>query len=214
MKLFLHLLPFCLLTFTPVFAQDEEAETSPTPEKAAEATTEATPEPTPEPTPDEATMKAAEKLGEITGLKEQFASGFQSMMPMIVQQAERMQLDNEQRAQLLQIYRDWFNEDLDQQWMFDQSVLLYARSFSQGELEAIIEFYQTPAGKKALLVLPQLVQQGAELGMREAQSKQDELLERLKPFLESVKAEREVAEEEKPADSEETSESEETSTSN
>jgi len=212
MKRLLHLLPLCLLIASPIFAQDEETAASPSPAPATDSDAAAA---APEPTPDEATMEAARKLGEITGLKEQFASGFQSMMPMIVQQAQRMQLSNEQRAELLAIYRDWFNEDLDQQWMFDQSVLLYAKSFSKEELEAIIEFYETPAGKKALLVLPQLVQQGAELGMQEAQSKQDQLMKRLKPFLEGVQAEREeAAEETAPAESEKTSDSEEPAESN
>jgi hypothetical protein len=43
---------------------------------------------------------------------------------------------------------------------------LYAKEFTTEELEAILEFQKSPAGKKASRLMPSLVQQGMVLGQK------------------------------------------------
>ena len=52
------------------------------------------------------------------------------------------------------------------------------------EIEEVTNFYQTETGQKFLQKSPELMKLGAQIGMIEAQSKQTELLNRLKPFFE------------------------------
>ncbi len=54
-------------------------------------------------------------------------------------------------------------------------VKLYMESFSEAELRDLIAFYRTPTGKKALTVMPQLMQKGMALGMAKAQEHSAEL---------------------------------------
>jgi len=62
-------------------------------------------------------------------------------------------------------------------------ITLYAETFSEQEVHEIIAFYQTPIGQKFLEVSPDLVKQGAQIGMQEGIDKQPLLLERLEPFI-------------------------------
>lgn len=61
---------------------------------------------------------------------------------------------------------------------------LYVDAFTQQEIEGITKFFQTPIGQKYLKQSPELMKLGVKIGMDEAQSKQTQLLNRLKPFLE------------------------------
>ena len=56
-------------------------------------------------------------------------------------------------------------------------VKLYMESFSEAELRDLITFYRTPTGKKALTVMPQLMQKGMTIGMEKAQEHTAELQE-------------------------------------
>lgn len=57
----------------------------------------------------------------------------------------------------------------------------YSEAFTNEEIIKIIQFYQTPTGKKLLEKTPQLMQTGAQIAMQEA--KQSKLIERIRPFL-------------------------------
>jgi hypothetical protein len=52
---------------------------------------------------------------------------------------------------------------------------MYTEAFTEQELRDLIVFYRTPTGQKALTLLPELVSQGAQLGMIEARARQSEL---------------------------------------
>ena len=65
-----------------------------------------------------------------------------------------------------------------------QTKRLYSNAFTENEIEIMVEFYQTPTGQKFLKLAPDLMSQGAQIGMAEAQNKQAQLLNRVKPFLE------------------------------
>ncbi|MEZ6068091.1 MAG: DUF2059 domain-containing protein [Planctomycetaceae bacterium] len=129
-------------------------------------------------------LKAAETLAATMDLKKQMLGGFDAMKPVIDQQAQQLRLSPEDRTEFAQIYRDWFEQDLDHAAMGQQFVELYAEEFTEEELVQLNEFYQTPLGQKLLAATPKLAQAGALVGMQEAQSKQGMLLKRMEPFLE------------------------------
>ena len=60
---------------------------------------------------------------------------------------------------------------------------LYSNQFTVTEMNQIIEFYDTPIGQKLIQKSPELAKLGAQIGMTEAQNKQQQLLERITPFI-------------------------------
>lgn len=62
-------------------------------------------------------------------------------------------------------------------------VELYAQSFTAEELDELRTFYQTPTGKKALSLMPQLMNQGMMLGQEKVQARAQELNQRIAPII-------------------------------
>jgi hypothetical protein len=58
-------------------------------------------------------------------------------------------------------------------------VALYQRSFTEDELKALIAFYKTPVGKKAITIMPKLQMQGSQIAMAKVQSHMNELMQLL-----------------------------------
>ncbi len=131
-----------------------------------------------------------DELFKVMSIETQLASGFEAMLPMIEQIAADLKLDNEGKAELIDIFRTWFREDIDRDKIYQQMKQLYVQAFSDDEIREITAFYQTAIGKKFIEVLPNLMKDGAQIGMQEAQVKQAKLMTRLKPFLEKHKAEK------------------------
>jgi uncharacterized protein len=58
-------------------------------------------------------------------------------------------------------------------------VALYAKHFSEAELQQMIVFYSTPVGKKAISLMPMLQMQGTQLAMAKVQAHMNELMQLL-----------------------------------
>ncbi|WP_216611924.1 DUF2059 domain-containing protein [Vibrio sp. RE86] len=124
------------------------------------------------------------KLLEVMKIDDQMKGGFEAMLPTIHQLAARLQLSADETEELKNIYRDWFQNDVDRFYIGSQIADLYSDTFSQSEIEEIIQFYQTPTGRKLVNKSPELTKLGAQIGLEEAQRKQQQLLEKLTPFIE------------------------------
>ena len=124
-----------------------------------------------------------EKLFSIIGMDQQMAAGFESMQPLVEEQAAQLQLSPIAEQELINIYKTWFSEDLDQKAMQEKIIQLYADTFSEKEIKQLIDFYQSPVGRKLLKEAPRLTQTGMQIGLDEARSKQYKLQQRLQPFL-------------------------------
>lgn len=127
---------------------------------------------------------AIDKMFTVMNMDTQMNGGFEAMLPVIDQMSAQFKLNDEGKEELKEIFRTWFNEDIDRSKIINEIKALYSDSFTDAELNAITEFYQTPVGQKFLEKSPQLMQFGAQIGMQEAQSKQTQLMERVQPFLE------------------------------
>jgi len=125
-----------------------------------------------------------DEMFRVMSMDKQMAGGFEAMMPMIDQIAVKSKLDNEGKEELKEIFRAWFNEDIDHPKIMSEVKKLYSQSFTDDEISKITKFYQTPVGKKFLEKSAKLMQFGAQIGMQEAQSKQTHLMDRINPFLE------------------------------
>jgi len=131
-----------------------------------------------------ATAQGVDKLIDIMDIENQMIGGFEAMLPVVNQLSAQLSLDEQERNELLDIYRDWFENDIDRAKLTEEISKLYSQTFSAAEIQELIIFYSSPVGKKLVRETPALSQKSAELGMTEAQSKQPQLLEKLNPFIE------------------------------
>ncbi|HEV7768835.1 MAG TPA: DUF2059 domain-containing protein [Thermoanaerobaculia bacterium] len=60
--------------------------------------------------------------------------------------------------------------------MHEAYVRIYAKHFTEQELEALIAFYSTPTGRKSIEVLPDLTREGMEAGVRELSPKIEQVM--------------------------------------
>ncbi len=132
----------------------------------------------------ESNMATAERLMEAMQSDKMMLGGFEAMLPIISQLCVELNLNEEESLELESIYRDWFYHDIDRQRLTTQIAALYAQNFSEQEMEDIILFHQTSTGQKLLEKTPELTKQAAHLGMLAAQDKQQQLLDKLSPFME------------------------------
>ena len=126
----------------------------------------------------------ADELMKAMKIKDQMLGGFEAMMPMIDQMAVQMGLDEAGKKELLAIYRDWYDEDIDHDKILKEVTALYRKAFTEDELRAMLAFFTSPVGQKVVMQSPQLMKEGAQIGMKEGQAKQEFLMKRLEPFME------------------------------
>lgn len=124
-----------------------------------------------------------DEMFSVMEIDKQMTGGFEAMLPVVDQMSQQFKLDQAGKEELKEIFRTWFNEDIDRVKIVNQVKAQYSQTFTDQEIKEITKFYKTPTGKKFLQESPKLMQLGAQAGMQEAQSKQVKLMERVKPFL-------------------------------
>ena len=127
---------------------------------------------------------AVDEMFRVMYMDKQITGGFEAMLPVVDQMTAQFNLDSQGKDEIREIFRTWFNEDIDHESMLNDIKKLYSQAFTNEEITEITRFYKTSLGKKFLEKSAQLMQSGSEIGMQEAQSKQGKLMERVKPFLE------------------------------
>ena len=70
---------------------------------------------------------------------------------------------------------DFFSKYMSWDSMKDEMAQIYVDAFTIQELKELTAFYATPVGKKAALLMPQLMAKGGELGMKRVQDNMPEL---------------------------------------
>lgn len=64
--------------------------------------------------------------------------------------------------------------------LYNQVVPMYARHFSADEVKALTAFYRSPAGKKSLQVMPQLLADSAQVAQKLTQERAKRIIEQTK----------------------------------
>lgn len=131
--------------------------------------------------------RAARELYQLIGGANLAEAGAEAMLGPI--------RENPELAPYEDVFRAWFRKVFAADDFESEVVRLYSEAFSEKELQELAAFYKTPVGQKALATMPELMKQGAEIGMRRGQEHAAELEE----MLAKARKERE----EKPAASDE-----------
>ncbi len=68
------------------------------------------------------------------------------------------------REELVELFLEKFDSQADPQQVLDMIVPIYAKHFSDQEIQGLIQFYETPLGKKAVQELPEIAAESREAG--------------------------------------------------
>ena len=82
---------------------------------------------------------------------------------------------NPQLAQYRGAMKKFFDKYMSWDTLKDEMIGIYAEAFTEEELNEISAFYKTPAGKKVIEKMPELMTKGMQLGARRVQMNQAEL---------------------------------------
>ncbi|WP_072377153.1 DUF2059 domain-containing protein [Hyphomicrobium sp. NDB2Meth4] len=121
------------------------------------------------PAPDPARIAAAKELMTVTGMTKQmdgmiavmgegFRKGAQDRAGSAAANALGSEFDK--HMQRMMSYRDQ---------MLEEFATIYAQRFTVDELQAVIDFYKSPTGQKFIAATPELMQAGAQIGMKYSQ---------------------------------------------
>ncbi|HSK77606.1 MAG TPA: DUF2059 domain-containing protein [Thermoanaerobaculia bacterium] len=127
--------------------------------------------PAQEPAPASSHERAARELFRLFGGEKAAEVGAEAMLGTI--------RENEELASYEDVFRAWFRKVFATEDFESEMVALYMGAFSEGELREITAFYKTPVGQKALALVPELMKQGAEVGLRRVNEHAAELEEML-----------------------------------
>lgn len=104
-------------------------------------------------------------------------------LPPFLRQLERDGMPADLIAEVRQAFLDWLEQDIIWAEISPASVTTYTEKFTTEELSEILQFAETPAGKKFLLTLPELTKLTNQQREDYAKSKQPQLMARIKPIV-------------------------------
>ncbi|HEY0435331.1 MAG TPA: DUF2059 domain-containing protein [Phenylobacterium sp.] len=87
-------------------------------------------------------------------------------------------MTEQQRSTISDVVRETMREDYTPK-MIERMVPIYARTFSQSELEAIVAFYESPAGRAVMDKSPSLAPKSAEVARELLPELQKDVIRRL-----------------------------------
>lgn len=122
--------------------------------------------------------QAAVDLIDLMGLEEQMMGGASAMVDVMSSQSPELRPYGD-------VILEWAESIMTWETFGPQMTDIYVRAFSENELRDLVAFYKTPTGKKAISLMPELMQEGAQLGANEAQKH----IPRLQQMIEARRAE-------------------------
>ena len=112
--------------------------------------------------------KAADirKLLDLVGTKNLLAQSFGGSMEQIKPLVTRSLPPGAYREKLVDLFFAKFKSKIDLDQFVDMAVPTYDKYFTHDEIKGMIAFYQTPIGRKAMSVLPQITNELREMGSK------------------------------------------------
>jgi hypothetical protein len=101
-------------------------------------------------------------------------------LPKVVEQVvERQVQHNPQLAPQREVLQRFLTTYVNWENVKEETITAYTHEFTEPELQQLMEFYQTPLGKKANENMPKLAVIAGQLGLKQAQAHQTELRQML-----------------------------------
>ena len=133
--------------------------------------------------PDPKAVEAAGKLLDSMDMEKTMQESLKTSLDAQMQQFAQLGLPPAGIEELKKEMFDFLSDVLSWDEIRPTVVNLYAQSFTAEELDELRAFYQTPTGKKALSLMPQLMNEGMMLGQQKVQERAAELNQRIAPII-------------------------------
>ncbi len=137
--------------------------------------------------------KAVLKMLEITNARNMSVQIMKSMEAMMDRQfqTETVKLSPKGQEALMAIRKDtvkWLQENFSWDQMKDMYVDIYTQVFTEDEINQLVQFYQSPLGKKMLAKMPELIRLTFEKSQALVQKKMPLFQEKLQKSLSNLEA--------------------------
>lgn len=139
---------------------------------------------------DPASEAAAKKLLEVSDMEAMMQKSMEGSLDAQLQQFAQLGISEAGQKKIREALRTFLSETLKWEELEGEFVRLYAEAFTAEELEEITAFYQTPAGKKALTVTPDLMAKGMLMGQKQIEARKGELEKLITPIIQSEMGQR------------------------
>jgi hypothetical protein len=130
--------------------------------------------------------RLAEELLELHNAKGQVEQIAGQMRMMILSQFDTLETPPESREEtkaLQELTADMLDEEFSWDALKQEYLNLYVATFTESELQGIIDFSRSPVGRKLQEVSPQLVQKSREIGQRHAENALARVQQAMDQFL-------------------------------
>ncbi|HEY2292664.1 MAG TPA: DUF2059 domain-containing protein [Thermoanaerobaculia bacterium] len=131
------------------------------------------------PAPASSHEQAARELYRLLGGEKLAQAGAEAMMGVI--------RGNPDLAPYEDVFRAWYKKVFADGNLEPEMVKIYMGAFTEDELRQMTAFYRSPVGQKSLAKMPEVLKQGADVGIKLGQQHIGELQE----MIEAAKKERE-----------------------
>ena len=115
---------------------------------------------------DPAKDAAIRRLFSVQGTKDSMSQVMTSMTSNMKPILESSLPPGEYRAQLIELFLQRFQSKMSVDRMLELAIPVYDKYFSLEEIEGLTKFYETPLGKKAVSVLPQVILETQSAGSK------------------------------------------------
>ncbi len=135
-------------------------------------------------------QKAAVKLLEIMRTQRMIDQMMTGLDGMMKQQFASMDLPPEGRRaaeEMREEIMDWFSEFFVWEEMRGMYVEIYTEVFTEAEINELIDFYQSPLGRKMIDKMPELMQKSMQKTQMMMQRKMPEFQKRMRKKMEELK---------------------------
>jgi uncharacterized protein len=109
------------------------------------------------------------KLLELTGATTTMETTMQSMEKSIKPMLANSLPPGDYRETLINLFFEKFHAKMDTQKLIDLAVPLYDKYYTAEDIKGLIQFYQTPLGRKTVKALPSLMGELTEAGQKMGQ---------------------------------------------
>jgi len=129
---------------------------------------------------EERSNEVTNQLFETMKLSETYQQTIERLLDLQITQNPNIATLKDVMLQFFEKYMGWKS-------IKDDMAKIYMKNFTDDELKELINFYQSPIGKKAAALLPTLAAEGSALGERRVQENMGELSKMIQDKLEETK---------------------------
>ncbi len=119
------------------------------------------------------------RLIELTGGNKIGLALGQQMAEQFKQLTERMVPQNERSRQILEVFGQKLRKKAEAAEFTELLIPIYDEHLTRGEIQGLIEFYQSPLGQKVIEALPQIMQRSYQVGAEWGQQLSQEILQEM-----------------------------------